>query len=481
MINEETRRILETFISMSAQKDSDVLTENILNDALFITNCDAGTLYIVNEGKLEFRVMITKSQNINRGGKNERITLPPVQMSRHNVCAYSVLEKKSVNIADVYSSELFDFSGPKNYDKLTNYRTKSMMVIPMENDKGTIIGVLQLMNALDGDGNIISFSKKNEMILTAIASQAAIKLTNINYTLEIKGLMESIVRTFAEVIYQRTPYNVSHTHNMHKYASRFMQWLSDNPHDRLSFTEEGMQLFYMSIWLHDIGKLITPLEIMDKETRLSTKYERVMARLDIITLTAKLNALRQGVDCSETLSQIEKVRSFIGEVNVKPFLDNETLAKVKELVHLTYIDDSGQSKPWFTDDEIEDLSIIKGTLTPKERAVMQQHVVMTERILAKMDFKNEYSVVPIWASNHHEFLDGSGYPKQLTSENLDTETRLLTIIDVFDGLSATDRPYKKATPIDKVFSIMGDMVDEGKLDGYILSIFKKSEVWTWQD
>ncbi len=477
MINYDTAKLLKTFIAVSSVYDGDTLLELILNNALDITNCDAGTLYIVDNNELAFKIMITRSLGIKSGGKNKKINLPNVKMSRSNVCTYSVLENKVVNIPDVYKSDLFDFSGPKHYDKLTGYQTKSMIVVPMVDDRGETIGVMQLLNAKDSSGNIVEFNNKSEMILKAIASIAAIKMTNISYTFEIKRLMESIVKTIAEVIYLRTPYNVSHTHNMAIYAEHFIEWLSTNKENEQIFDEESKQMFLMSIWLHDIGKLATPLEVMDKATRLHEKVERVMGRLDIIRLTTKLSCLENGCDPKRELDKVEEVREFVLSINNKGFLDEETLLKVRALSELTYTDDSGKLCRWFTDDEIDDLMIVRGTLTAKERVVMQNHVLMTKQILEKMDFKNEYSMVPIWAARHHEFIDGSGYPEKLTAKELDLPTRLLTIIDVFDGLSAVDRPYKKPTPIDKVFVIMNEMVKEGKLDGKLLSLFYQSKAW----
>ncbi len=477
MIDNKTKKILETFIMATSQKDNDVLLEKMLESATEITNCDGGTLYIINEDKLDFRVMITKSKGIiNSMAKNS--TMPQsIEMLRENVCAYCALENKTVNIKDVYESKLFDFSGPQNFDKSTHYRTKSMIVLPMQNDKGDVIGVLQLINAMDESGEIISFSENNEMILKAFASQTAIKLTNMNYTMQIKDLMESIVKTFAQVIYLRTQYNVSHTHNMKRYAEKFLSWLLENPQDEISFDPSMHHLLYMSIWLHDVGKLVTPLEIMDKATRLSVKIERVMTRLDIISLTIKLNGLKNNEDVREKIEELETIRQFVKEVNTKAFLDKEILEEVAELGRKTYKDENGDTRHWFTQDEIEDLSIVRGTLTGKERLVMQEHVDMTRDILDKMDFREEYENVPKWASAHHELLDGSGYPRGISGDELDNETRLLTIIDIFDGLSAKDRPYKKPTPLDKVFEIMEDMAEHGKLDKTILSLFKVSKAW----
>ncbi len=477
MMRSKIRKLLTAFVSASAEKDGDLLLKEILNDAIDIVNCDAGTIYILNANRLEFKYMITKSMNIKKGGKNEKNILPAVKLVKSNVCAYSVLENKTINIPDVYESELFDFSGPKNYDKLTKYKTKSMLVIPMQDDKGEIIGVMQLLNAKDIHGNLISFSKNSEMIVSAIASLTAIRLTNMNYTDEIKLLMQSIVQTFAEIIYLRTPYNVTHTNNMEIYARNFIAWLNKNEETGYKFTEENKHLFIMSIWLHDIGKLIIPLEIMDKETRLSVKHERVMTRLDIIKLTIKIKALQNNENPDAQLQEVEDIRDFVNKVNISGRIDEEAIERVKQLAQKTYIDDEGKEKPWFMVDEIEDLSIIAGTLTPYEREIIQKHATYTEKILNKMKFKYEYSIIPSWASAHHELLDGSGYPKGLNAEQLSTETRILTILDIFDGLFADDRPYKKQTPIEKTFRIMNSMADEGKLDKELLALFIQSRAW----
>ncbi len=477
MLDKRMRKVFETFIATSSEKNRDVLLEKLLSDALEIANCDAGTLYLLNDNKLDFYAVITKSMGIRKIGEYDLSIFPSVKMDLTSVCAYSVIKNEVVNIPNVYCSDIFDFSGPKNYDMVTNYKTKSMIVIPMKNNKDEPIGVMQLLNALDENGEVVDFSKNLETILSAIASQAAIRLTNMNYTLEIKRLMESIVKTIAEVIYLRTPYNVSHTHNMAKYATNFMRWLDNHPEHGISFDKTNKELFLMSVWLHDIGKLITPLEIMDKATRLSDKHERVMTRLDFIALTIKFNCLKKGLDPTSELEELEEIRDFVEVVNTAPFVNEENLQRVLELENRTYVDDNGRVLPWFTADEVADLSIVKGTLTPGERVVMQNHVKFTEQILEKMNFSNEYENVPKWANNHHEYLDGSGYPNKLVAKDLDTQTRLLTIIDVFDGLSANDRPYKKATPIDKTFAIMNEMVDEGKLDGRLLALYRESKAW----
>ncbi len=476
MININIEQLLNISISMAAEKNGDVLLEKILTDAMSITNCDGGTLYILNNDKLEFKVMITRSLGIKQGGANEKIDLPPVWLERSNVCAYSVLENKLINIADVYKSDLFDFCGPIKYDSIIGYRTTSMMVVPMENNKGEIIGVMQLINAKDENNNIIPFEEEGEIILLALASQAAVCLTNMNYLVEIKELIESMVKTMSTAVHLRTPYNVTHTSNMVKYAEKFIDWLNNKELD-WSFTDEKKRMFIMSIWLHDIGKLITPLAVMNKSSRLAHKHERIMARLDIISLLTELKAVRENKNCENELREIEEAREFITEINRASYFGSSHIERITEIANKTYINRDGKAENWLTSDEVKDLSIISGTLTSEERAIMQEHVSMTGEILSEMKFKGAYALIPHWAVTHHEFLNGTGYPNKLTADSLDKEARLLTILDIFDGLAAKDRPYKTGMPIDRVFNTLEAMAEEGKLDKEILALYKESEVW----
>ncbi len=477
MTQEFAEKLLEISLALAAEKNREALLERILTAAMEITNCDGGTLYIKNEEELVFKVMITKSQNVLQGGRHGEIRLPPVPLERSNACAYSVLESKLINIPNVSQSDLFDFAGPNRYDSMTGYKTVSMMVVPMENNMGEIIGVLQLINAQDTQGQVTAFKSGAIVIVQALASLAAICLTNMNYIMQVEELMESVVRTISAAIHLRSPYNVTHTNNMVMYAQNFINWLNNNPASDWNFSELNERLFILSIWLHDIGKLITPLEIMNKATRLDTRYDEVMARLDYISLSEEVIALRSGKDPTAAIQEVEEVREFVQKVNVIPYLDDENYNLVQQLSNKVYSSRDGKKHKWFTEDDITALSIRKGTLTDAERAIMQEHVVLTEKILQKMNFWGEYAKVAQWASKHHELMDGSGYPKRLEDEAIDKEARLLTILDVFDGLTATDRPYKKAFPLEISLSIMQDMVDKHQLDSGVFALFVQSKAW----
>ncbi len=466
------QKILDVSIALSAEKNPDILFEMILNIAMDITNCDAGTMYVKDDDKLKFKIMITRSM----GGKIECMDLPPVKIHKDNVCACSLIENKIINLTNVHESSLYDFSGPKKYDELIGYKTTSMLVVPMCDNKGQSIGVIQLINAMSPAGEITAFEPELEYYVSALTSQAAISLTNANQQIEIENLLLSLVRALSTAIYERTPYNVTHTQNMTVYAEKFIDWLNINS-QKYIFTFEKKRQFIMSVWLHDVGKLIVPLEVMNKANRLSTDFEKIMTRFEIIDLTAKLAHAKGEEDYLPVKERIDYARETIQNANVIPYLYDELEEEINKIAAFEYVDSDGVKRNWLTENEVKALTIKAGTLTVEERKIMETHVLMTSLILKEVSFGKEYGEVAKWAGEHHEFLDGSGYPKKLKGDELCWETRMLTIIDVFDGLSAKDRPYKKPIPIDRVFEILYSMADEGKLDKEILKLFEESRAW----
>lgn len=479
MRNDTLEKILNIGIAFSKEKNRERLLDQILTAAMDITHCDGGTLYINNGEALEFKIMITRSQNIHKGGEAGEITLPPVPLSEKNVCACGVLFRRLINIPDVYESERFDFSGPKNYDAMTGYHTQSMMVVPLEDDKENVIGVVQLINALDEDSNVIPFQKEYEQILLAMGSQAAICLVNMNYAHQIRDMLDSYVRVMSTAIDARTPYNANHTKNMVTYAKRFIDWLQEH-REIWNFDENKIQEFLMSVWLHDVGKLITPLEIMDKQDRLAGNYDLILDRFEKIRLLTRIEHLEGRISVEEQAQRLEEIKvaaELVGKVNKMGFLPDELEAEIKLLAERTYVEEDGSIQPWITPPEREQLLIKKGTLTQSERAIMQDHVEKTRIMLEQMALGDDYKDVLPWASQHHEFLNGSGYPKGLKGDEICYEVRLLTILDIFEAMTAHDRPYKKAMPAEHVFGILRKMAEEGQIDKDILNLFEQSKAW----
>lgn len=479
MKTDTLQKILDIGIALSREKDIDCLLEQILTAAMDITHCDGGTLYMKNEDVLEFRIMITKSQGVHQGGSGDEIKMPPVPLSKENVCACGVLYHNLINIPSVYVSSVYDFSGPKKYDQITGYKTQTMMVVPMEDDRGEVIGVLQLINALDEEDNVIPFRTEYEQILSALGSQAAICLLNREYAQQIQNMLDSFVRVMTTAVDQRSPYTANHTKNMALYAKRFIQWLN-RQNLEWSFDEKEEYIFLMSVRLHDIGKLITPTEIMDKKDRLGENYERVMERLDKIRLLTRIKRLQGSIGEEEEKQLLEDVkgaRELVDTVNGIGFLTEQLEKQICEMAFRTYEDEDGTVQPWLTQEERQQLLIRRGTLTEEERQIMQDHVEMTRRMLEQMEFGEAYQDVVTYAIQHHERLNGSGYPRGLKGDEIGKESRLLIIIDVFEALTSRDRPYKKPMPAEKAIGILYNMAEKGEIDMEILNLFEQSKAW----
>ena len=470
----ETKEILKIGIEITTEKNKKRLLEKMLDKAIEISGGDAGTLYVVKDGKLFFEIMRTISMNVHKGGGDERIELPPVEYAEGNVCAYAAIHKELVNIADVYTSDKFDFSGPKKYDGITGYHTRSMLVIPMEDAENKVIGVLQLINKLDENGEIVSFTEDDAFVLRSLGSMAAVSMSNMIYLEDIKHQMHSFVQAFATAIDQRTPYNGSHTRMVTEYAVRVATRLnelyeSDNGGERF----DGIRIEQLSLaaGLHDIGKMIVPLSVMNKSTRLGDAVEAVKARFEHLRVLYERDMLRGDLPQSayqEKLSELDGDIKIILEADTAGFLTDDALARVMQLSQHRYRGRDGSEIPYLTQNELHSLCVRKGTLTDEERRVMESHVVMTGTILSQVYFTETFENALRFASEHHEFLNGSGYPLGLAGDALAMETRILTAVDIFDALTCTDRPYKKPMPKDRAIGILRQMVDEGKLDGRVV-------------
>lgn len=479
MTSEQIRQLLDINLALSSEHDREALLTYILDTAMDMTDCDGGTLYLLEEDGLHFCRMVTRSFGIRQGGHDAPITLPPVPLRPSHVCARAVLENRLINVTDVHTNSDFDFSGAKRYDEMTGYCTRSMLVAPLANDKGDLIGVLQLLNARDAAGNSTAFAEEMELLVAAVASQAAISLTNMQYSDQIHKLLDSLVGALSTAIDQRTPYNANHTRNMAKYGERFLDWL-DRVNHPWRFDAQRRRTFLLSVWLHDVGKLSVPLSVMDKESRLGDALRDVEHRFSTMTLLnriAELEGTRSPEEAALLHTELDDTLEFIRRINRAGFLPDEDLAKVDSIAARTYLAENGEEHPWLTKDEHISLSVRKGTLTQQERSIMESHVVMTARILGEVFFPKEYSQVPYWAGSHHELLSGRGYPNHISGDEIPKEVRLLSILDVFDALTARDRPYKPGMPTEKALSILDSMVQEGSLDREILDLFRESKAW----
>jgi HD-GYP domain-containing protein (c-di-GMP phosphodiesterase class II) len=494
-ILQQVEDIINIGIALSAEKDRNRLLEMIVSEARRITNADAGTLYLCEGDYLTFKIMQNESMNTFRGGRGDYIDLPPVPLKMENVSAYVALTRKSVNIPNVYQTEEFDFSGPRKFDEATGYKTLSMLVIPLANHEDTVIGVLQLINARNEKGELIPFETYFENVISSLASQAAIFITNMQLLNDIENLFNSFVEVMATAIDSRTPYNANHTRRVALLAGELARAINQEEladQQEAVFSEEQIAQLVMAGWLHDIGKIATPLEVMDKATRIERQLELVMQRFDYIAASTRAQYLEKKLELIGYEAELEELercwqaeqeylkqsRELVLQAdNPATFVDADIRVKLQEIAVRTYRDSSGNLKPWLTERELTALSVVKGTLTEEERSIMEDHVVVTARMLDKIPFTRKLKDVPYFASIHHEHLDGKGYPQGLKGEEIPIEGRILALVDVFDALTADDRPYKKAMPLEQALKILGFMVKDGELDGELLDIFIRNEVW----
>lgn len=474
-ITDDLKRVLDMGINLTAERSYSALLDIIISEAMSLTRCEAGTLYILKDNKLHFMIMRNDLMNVYMGRNGERVEMNPVALDEKYVCAYAAIHKKSVNIKDVYEDKSFDWKGPREYDKVTGYHTQSMLVIPLINHEDEVIGVLQLMNARDDDNAVCDFGEDQEFVTFSLASQAAISVSNMNMLQELKDLMYSFVSSFTTVIDARTPYNAKHTKNVAKYCADFVDYLN-GLHNigkcDYYLNEEIKEQLNLAAMLHDVGKVVIPLEVMNKSDRLSSMLPVIRMRWNYIRLILENQLAAGKMDQAEFdsfMKEFEDNIKFVEQANVAGFLGDDEFKKIDEVASRTYMW-NGEKVPFLTEDEREELKIRKGTLTAKERGIIEEHVVYTDKILEKITFGKKYDKVRFFAGAHHEFINGTGYPNHLKDEEIPLEVRILTLIDVFDSLSSSDRPYRKQSSLADTFEILRSMAKEGKLDAELVEL-----------
>ena len=305
-------------------------------------------------------------------------------------------------------------------------------------------------------------------------------LENLRYQEEIKEQMWSFTEAMATAIDERTPYNASHTRNVAKYSGMIADYINklhEAGEEEEVFSTQRKEQLVMGALLHDIGKLAIPLEVMNKETRLDGREKGIEDRLNTFRLKKRIAMLEGKID-EEAFNEFEdkttEAVELINKVNGMGFVNDELREQLKKVLAYEYEDTDGNKEPFFTDEEKECLSIVKGTLTDGERKIMQSHVEITGRILSKVHFNKYFADSPDLAIKHHECLNGKGYPKGLTADDLNTDARIIAVADIYDALVADDRPYKRPIPREKAFDIMRGMVKDGNIDGRLVEYLYKA-------
>ena len=505
---EQTKKLIDIGIALSAEKNISVLLELIVDSAREFTNADGGTLYLVSddESSLEFEIVQTDSLNIRMGGKTgEEINWPPVPLYKEdgspnteNVSADVAITKKLVNIPDVYDVEGFNFEGTRKFDESTGYRSQSMLVIPMLNHENEIIGVLQLINARDIDSNeTIPFPDDDIDLTASVASQAAIALTNVRLIQDLKDLFDSFIKTIATAIDEKSPYTAGHitrVANLTMEIAHVVNKTKWGKYGDLTFNEDELEELRLAAWMHDVGKITTPEHVVDKSTKLEKIFDRVellQVRFDAIKYQAYSEWYEKKAELTESkgndseeikkldeeysgkISQIETDAEFCIKAN-KPgeFMEDEAIEHLIEISKKTF-NLGGETRHYLSEDELENLSIKRGTLNVSDRKIIENHAMMTLKMLNELPFSKKLKHVPAYAASHHEKLNGTGYPLKMKGEEISAQARIMAIADIFEALTAKDRPYKRPMMLSQAIKILGFMVKDDHIDGDFVEIFLK--------
>lgn len=496
-------------IALSKDRNIPHLLELILVKAKELTGADAGTLFMVDEeGNLRFEVMRTDSLGFAMGGTSgKEIPFPPVQLhdeqgqpNMKQVAACTVLRDMPINIPDAYEATEFDFSGTRAFDEKTGYHSTSFLTVPMKNHEEKIIGVLELINAINPDsGKVVAFSDEDEQLAESLASQAAVALTNRQLLDEMRNLFESLIRLIATAIDAKSPYTGGHCNRVPVLTMMLADVVSaqaDGPFAGFSLDEKERDALEVAAWLHDCGKVTTPEHIVDKATKLETVVDRISlvdARFAQLRREAELaheygrkaageadteRLAELDQKLSERLNQLEDDRLFLHRCNSGgEFMSEDHQQRVRRIATRTWRDVEGNEVPLLTEDEIENLMIEKGTLSPSEREIINNHSVMTYKMLKALPFPKHLSRVPEFAVAHHERMDGKGYPMGMTREQLSIQARMMAIADIFEALTAPDRPYKKAMSLSMAVKILGRMKLDNHIDPDLFDIFVREKIY----
>ena len=469
---------------------------------------------MTDDKRLKFEIMMTDSLNFHMGGTSgEEIPFYPVKLydekgepNNSMVAAYVGLSGDTVNIQDAYKAKGFDFSGTKMFDEKTGYHSKSFLTVPLKNHEDEIIGVLQLLNAQKNKSKkIIEFSEDIQGKVEALASQAAVAITNKNLIKDLENLFESFIKLIASAIDAKSPYTGGHCERVPEITMMLAEAVhktKNGPFADFKLSDQEMYELKIAAWLHDCGKVATPEFVVDKSTKLETIYDRIHEvetrfaalkrdfeikklkkeltierdqSLSTNEKNKKINDLKK--DYQKTIRQIKKDLSFIKESNIGgEFMSGDKQQRINEIAQYKW-KPNGKMQNFLSEDEIYNLTIPRGTLTPEERQVINDHIVITINMLDELPYPKHLKNIPEFAGGHHEKLDGTGYPKGLTKEEMSVQARIMAIADIFEALTARDRPYKKGKTLSQAMRILGFMKDDAHIDVDLFDIFVKQKIY----
>jgi HD-GYP domain-containing protein (c-di-GMP phosphodiesterase class II) len=498
--------------ALSNERDIARLLEKILVAAKTITQADGGTLYSMAEDNTSLRFEIVKNDSLHismGGSSNNPVPFAALPLctteglpNNSMVAAYCALHQRTVNIDDAYEAAGFDFSGTRTFDQTTGYRSKSFLTVPMKNHEGEIIGVLQLINALDPDsGDVISFSPAAQRLAESLASQAAIALSNRQLILQQEEMFESFIGMINLAIDDKSPYTGAHCQRvpvLTMMLANAVEETTEGLFAAFSMSDQDRYELKIAGLLHDCGKVTTPVHVVDKATKLHTLFDRIHlvdTRFEVLKRDAEIAmlqaqlALRTPVNpAAETVlqqqfqrvkDQLNEERQFLRHANIgSETMQAEEQKAVQDIgTRHQWRNQDGEIAHFLSENEIENLTVRAGTLTRSERDIINNHIVITIKMLETLPWAKHLKRVPEYAGGHHERMDGKGYPRGLTRDQMSIQARILGIADIFEALTAKDRPYKPGKTLTESLNILGSFKLNGHIDPDLFDIFIRKKVY----
>ena len=504
---EHLKNLFKIAQTMQSELDPAILLEMIVEQAMKFTYADGATLYLLDDNKKElvFKVSHNNTLNIHIDSLHTDAKWPNLPLYLDNgepnklmVAALAALEKKTIIVSDVYDKNEFDFSGTKKFDETTGYRSESMLVVPLLNHDSETIGVLQLINKKTAKGKTVAFDIFDQESTRALAAQASVAIVNSRLIKDLEESFELFIRTIAKAIDTRSEHTGEHVRKVAKIADMIARGIDRSDkgfYKDVHYSHEDLKQIHLAALLHDVGKISTPEYVMDKSKKLETIVDRIELldeRIEILKRDVKIKYLERELKTLENrqrppeslheeeakeLRALEEIRSLLHETNIgSEYLEDDKIFQLQKLAEKTY-QLNGNTVRFLRGDELENLSIRKGTLTEKERDIIHNHAYVTVQILSAIPFPKKLARVPDIACNHHEKLDGTGYPRKLKGDELTLEDRIMILADMFEALSASNRSYKTSKSMSEIAAIMQKLTDNGYMDKHLVQFFFESGIY----
>jgi len=493
------KELNEIGIALSSESDINRLLELILQKAKALSHADNGTLYLLTpDNRLKFALIQSTSLKINMGGTTGiPIPMAPVKMydkqgvpNDKRLVVSAALHKESINVRNIYETSDFDFSGTKSFDKLKNYRSISVLVVPLKNHENEVLGVLHLVNAQNTQGEVIPFSKEIQHFVESLASQAAISIEKQRLINEQRSLLDGMIKMIALAIDAKSPHTSNHCQAipvLTEMLARAACKQQEGYFQHFNLNDDEWYELKVASWLHDCGKLTTPLSILEKSTKLQMVYdgiEHIRTRMELLARDAEIDYLKGKITRKEYKSKQTQYKNdfrFLKTLNKGS--ENISDARITHLQHIASytfkyrLSSDTSHHPFLSKQELMNLSIRQGTLNAEERRIINNHMQVTIDMLNSLPLPKYLRRVPEYAGGHHEKMDGSGFPKGLTREDMSIPARMMAIADIFEALTAHDRPYKKPKTLSQSLAIMEKMKENHHIDPDIFDLFIKEKIY----